>query len=88
MKRAGYQFDKEQAKRLGILMSVIEDQQRGLPHEHVVTPHTTALEIAFTRAFFDALPALHGTMTWASQTATATHWQSKGDTTRNSSMVT
>jgi hypothetical protein len=35
---------------------VVEDQQRGLPHEHVVCPHTTALEIAFTRAFFDALP--------------------------------
>jgi hypothetical protein len=56
LKRAGYQFDKEQTTRLGILMSVVEDQQRGLPHEHVVTPHTTALEIAFTRAFFDALP--------------------------------
>jgi len=56
LKRAGYQVDKEQVKRLGILMSVVEDQQRGLPHEHVVTPHTTALEIAFTRAFFDALP--------------------------------
>jgi hypothetical protein len=56
LKRAGYDVDKEQAKRLGILMSVVEDQQRGLPHEHVVTPHTTAIEIAFTRAFFDALP--------------------------------
>jgi hypothetical protein len=44
---------KEQAKRLGVLMSVVEDQQRGVPHEHVVCPHTTALEIAFTRAFFD-----------------------------------
>ncbi len=39
-----------------MLISVVEDQQRGVPHEHVVCPHTTALEIAFTRAFFDALP--------------------------------
>ncbi|MDE3190302.1 MAG: hypothetical protein KGL94_05720 [Acidobacteriota bacterium] len=56
MRKAGYKVSKEQAKRLGVLMSVIEDQQRGVPHEHVVCPHTTALEIAFTRAFFDALP--------------------------------
>jgi hypothetical protein len=56
LKRSGYEITKEQAKRLGVLMSVVEDQQRGLPHEHVVCPHTSALEIAFTRAFFDALP--------------------------------
>jgi hypothetical protein len=56
LKRAGYTVDKEQAKRLGVLLSVVEDQRRGLPHEHIVCPHTTALEIAFTRAFFDALP--------------------------------
>jgi len=56
LRRAGYEIDKEQAKRLGVLLSVVEDQQRGLPHEHIVCPHTTALEIAFTRAFFDALP--------------------------------
>jgi hypothetical protein len=56
LRKAGYVIDKEQAKRLGILISVVEDQQRGLPHEHVVCPHTTAIEIAFTRAFFDALP--------------------------------
>jgi hypothetical protein len=56
LRRAGYDVSKEQAKRLSVLMSVVEDQQRGLPHEHVVCPHTTALEIAFTRAFFDALP--------------------------------
>jgi hypothetical protein len=56
LRRAGYDVGKERAKRLGVLMSVVEDQQRGLPHEHVVCPHTTALEIAFTRAFFDALP--------------------------------
>jgi hypothetical protein len=56
LRKAGHAIDKEQAKRLGILISVVEDQQRGLPHEHVVCPHTTAVEIAFTRAFFDALP--------------------------------
>ena len=56
LRRAGYVVGKEEAKRLSILISVVEDQQRGLPHEHVVCPHTTKLEIAFTRAFFDALP--------------------------------
>ena len=56
MRKAGYAVDKEEAKRLGVLISVVEDQQRGVPHEHVVCPHTSGLEIAFTRAFFDALP--------------------------------
>ena len=56
LRHAGYDVSKEQAKRLGVLISVVEDQQRGLPHEHVACPHTSALEIAFTRAFFDALP--------------------------------
>ena len=56
LQRAGYEVEKEAAKRLGVLMSVVEDQQRGVPHEHIVCPHTTALEIVFTRAFFDALP--------------------------------
>lgn len=56
LRRAGYGIGKEQAKRLGVLMSVVEDQQRGVPHEHIVCPHTTAMEIAFTKAFFDALP--------------------------------
>jgi hypothetical protein len=56
LRRAGYEVGKEDAKRFGVLMSVVEDQQRRMPHEHIVCPHTTALEIAFTRAFFDALP--------------------------------
>jgi hypothetical protein len=56
LRKAGYRVDKEEAKRLGILMSVVEDQQRGVPHEHIVCPHTTAVEVAFTKAFFDALP--------------------------------
>jgi hypothetical protein len=56
LKAAGYGISKDEAKRLGILMSVVEDQQRGVPHEHIVCPHTTAVEIAFTKAFFDALP--------------------------------
>lgn len=56
VKKAGYAVSKEEAKRLGVLILVVEDQQRGVPHEHVVCPHTSALEIVFTRAFFDALP--------------------------------
>jgi hypothetical protein len=56
LKRAGYEINKGEARRLSVLISVVEDQQRGVPHEHVVCPHTTALEIAFTRAFFDPLP--------------------------------
>ena len=40
LKLSGYEINKEQARRLGVLMSVVEDQQRGLPHEHVVCPHT------------------------------------------------
>jgi hypothetical protein len=56
LKRAGYPVDRETLRTLNVLISVTEDQRRGLPHEHIVTGHTTALEIAFTRAFFDALP--------------------------------
>jgi hypothetical protein len=56
MKRAGYPVDVDALRTLNVLISVTEDQQRGLPHEHIVTGHTTKLEIAFTRAFFDALP--------------------------------
>jgi hypothetical protein len=56
LKQTGYAISKAQVRRLGVLMSVVEDQQRGVPHEHVVCPHTMAIEIAFTRAFFDALP--------------------------------
>jgi len=56
LKRAGYPVDRETLRTLNVLISVTEDQSRGLPHEHIVTGHTTAVEIAFTRAFFDALP--------------------------------
>jgi len=56
LKRAGYPIDRETMRTLTVLIAVTEDQQRGLPHEHVVVGHTTALEIAFARAFFDALP--------------------------------
>jgi hypothetical protein len=56
LKRAGYPVDKESLRTLGVLISVTEDQKRGLPHEHIVCGHTTALEIAFAKAFFDALP--------------------------------
>lgn len=56
LKRAGYPVDRETLRTLTVLISVTEDQRRGLPHEHIVCGHTTALEIAFTKAFFDALP--------------------------------
>ena len=39
-----------------LLMSVTEDQKRGLPHLHGVLGHTTKVEKAFARAFLDALP--------------------------------
>ena len=39
-----------------LLMSVTEDQKRGLPHLHGVLGHTTKLEKAYARAFLDALP--------------------------------
>jgi hypothetical protein len=38
-----------------ILLWVLEDQSRGVPHLHFVLGHTTALEKAFARAFFRAL---------------------------------
>jgi hypothetical protein len=39
-----------------LLMSVTEDQKRGLPHLHGVLGHTTKIEKAFAKAFLDALP--------------------------------
>lgn len=39
----------------GLLVWVLEDQSRGVPHLHFVLGHTTALEKAFARAFFRAL---------------------------------
>jgi hypothetical protein len=38
-----------------LLVWVLEDQSRGVPHLHFVLGHTTALEKAFARAFFRAL---------------------------------
>lgn len=40
-----------------LLLWVLEDQSRGVPHLHFVLGHTTALEKAFARAFFRALKA-------------------------------
>jgi hypothetical protein len=56
LKLADNPVDHETRRTLTVLISVPENQQRGLPHEHVVRGHTTALEIAFAKAFFDALP--------------------------------
>jgi len=38
-----------------LLLWVLEDQSRGVPHLHFVLGHTTALEKAFSRAFFREL---------------------------------
>ena len=38
-----------------LLVWVLEDQSRGVPHLHFVLGHTTALEKAFARSFFRAL---------------------------------
>jgi hypothetical protein len=38
-----------------LLMWVLEDQSRGVPHLHFVLGHTTALEKAFARTFFREL---------------------------------
>ncbi len=38
-----------------LLLWVLEDQSRGVPHLHFALGHTTALEKAFARAFFRAL---------------------------------
>lgn len=54
-----------------LLLWVMEDQSRGVPHLHFVLGHTTALEKVFARAFFRELKAAvyaHGlghTMTYA-----------------------
>jgi hypothetical protein len=40
-----------------LLLWVMEDQSRGVPHLHFVFGHTTKLEKAFARAFFRALKA-------------------------------
>lgn len=56
LRRAAYTVDRETLKTLRVLIAVTEDQRRGLPHEHIVCGHTTALEIVFAKAFFDALP--------------------------------
>ena len=56
LKRAGYPADRDSVRTLGVLISVTEDQNARLPHEHIVCGHTTGLEIAFAKAFFDALP--------------------------------
>jgi hypothetical protein len=40
-----------------LLLWVMEDQSRGVPHLHFVLGHTTALEKAFGRAFFRELKA-------------------------------
>jgi hypothetical protein len=48
LKRAGYQAERWP----NLLVWVVEDQQRGLPHLHFVLGHTAALEKAFAKAFF------------------------------------
>jgi len=44
-----------EAKMPSLLLWVLEDQSRGVPHLHFVLGHTTALEKAFARTFFREL---------------------------------
>lgn len=55
LRKAGYRLS-EGERWPSLLMSVTEDQKRGLPHLHGVLGHTTALEKAYAKAFLDALP--------------------------------
>ena len=41
-----------------LLMSVTEDQKRGLPHLHGVLGHSARIEKGYAKAFLDALPEL------------------------------
>ena len=55
LRRAGYSLD-EGERWPNLLISVTEDQKRGLPHLHGVLGHTTRIEKAYAKAFLDALP--------------------------------
>jgi len=62
LRRAGYRLQSGE-KWPDLLMTVTEDQKRGLPHLHGVLGHTTKIEKAYAKAFLDALPRvarLHG----------------------------
>ncbi|MFN8225066.1 MAG: hypothetical protein U0R50_17675 [Gaiellales bacterium] len=55
LKRAGYRLEAGE-RWPNLLMTVTEDQKRGLPHLHGVLGHTNAIEKAYAKAFLDALP--------------------------------
>ena len=55
LRRIGYELTSEERRQLGELLSVREDQSRGLPHDHIVVGHTTAVEMAYAHAYFDSL---------------------------------
>jgi len=60
--KAGYRIQRGE-KWPDLLMTVTEDQKRGLPHLHGVLGHTTKLEKAYAKAFLGALPRaakIHG----------------------------
>ncbi|MFN8225065.1 MAG: hypothetical protein U0R50_17670 [Gaiellales bacterium] len=51
LRREGWEVEQPPT----ILLWVLEDQSRGVPHLHFVLGHTTGLEKAFAREFFRAL---------------------------------
>lgn len=55
LRKAGYTLAPGE-KWPNLLISVTEDQKRGLPHLHGVLGHTTKVEKAYAKAFLDALP--------------------------------
>jgi hypothetical protein len=65
LKREGWSVDRWPT----LLLWVLEDQSRGVPHLHFVLGHTTSIEKAFAREFFRALkPAAY--MQWLGHTST------------------
>ena len=55
LRACGYRLSKDE-RWPDLLISVTEDQKRGLPHLHGVLGHTTKVEKLYARAFLDALP--------------------------------
>jgi hypothetical protein len=55
LRKIGYSLETGE-KWPDLLMSVTEDQKRGLPHLHGVLGHTTKLEKVYAKAFLGALP--------------------------------
>lgn len=78
LRKAGYTLTAE-GRWPNLLLSVTEDQKRGLPHLHGVLGHTTGLEKAYAKAFLDALPraARHHGLGFTDRYRYVVHTQSK-----------